>query len=60
MDNLVTQDAITLMISQAPNFVGFILLSYFLWRTNNRQLDMIEKLVIDCLEEDDKLSQGGN
>ena len=41
------------MIVQAPNFVGFIILSLVMWRIISRQLDMIETFMVDCLDDDD-------
>lgn len=42
---------VNLMVSQAPNFVGFLIMSLFMWRIIDRLLKSIEMLIVDCIED---------
>ena len=50
MDTFVTTDLISVIVTGMPNFIGFLVLSYLMWRIISRQLDILERLVDDCLD----------
>lgn len=42
-----------LVIANIPNFVGLVVLAYVLYKVNDRQMTLIEKIIDECLSEDD-------
>lgn len=46
-----------LMIANIPNFVGLVVLAAVLYRINERQMALIEKIIDDCLKDDDKAKE---
>lgn len=48
----LTSNLVELIVTGMPNFVGFLVLAYLMWRIITRQLDILERLVDDCLADD--------
>lgn len=50
---IINQSMLESIVTGMPNFIGFLVLAYLMWRIITRQLDILERLVDDCLEDDD-------
>ena len=53
----MTDEFVQTLVMQAPNFIGFMLLTYLMWKVISQQNEMIKALVLDCLNDDNDKSQ---
>lgn len=53
MTDSIEWSVLEMLLTGLPNFAGFVILSYVMFKIITRQLDMLERIVVDCLEQDD-------